>query len=398
MEKTNRLKIAFAVFVLFCSYSYGQKIPQEIQYVLDSVKSIANYRLQNCRVYAVFRWNSMYWGQYNNEANALSSRHRSLNHFPDRLRPRFLNTPFIEKADSSNLNIGMVYDESMRNRIVQLLRNEFREDELDTVVARRFVLYQKRIRRQALDLGMFDTLPIFRDSLQATKERRFSPPPVPRFVRNDIIDFLQFDTTAVFQKIFDSLSREWEKQTRAEAKTTIQFDLRALIELCGRINDERFIPELKRLYAESSDERIKETAEVVLVRMNVEPFRENFFRERIRRIEYIKNNPPEVKSTFNRTLGNPISDIAWNFRDQSVFKELSRFLLFDGPYEHLQINGDIHTISIQQKVYQNIWIHVRNSDLREMMVRRMFGNPELYKKVHEWMQKNYGRYEFRTWY
>jgi len=203
---------------------------------------------------------------------------------------------------------------------------------------------------------------------------------------------LRFDTTAIYQKIFDSLYQEWQKQVRIEAKEIVQFDLWSIIELCGAIKDERFVPALKNLYVQSADRHIKNAAEIALVRMNVEPFRKNYFQERIRRIQHIRDNSPDPD------LGSPISDIAWNVRNQEAFLELSKFLLSDQPYRHIQINGSIYTEFIADEVYSVIRVFIGNSEFLEIAGNDVFSTPELRKKVYDWMQKNYGKYEFRTWY
>ena len=399
MKTTKYLKFILVVFMLFGGCCYGQRVPQDIQQILDSLKTQTNYRLQNCRNYYL-DLNSYYgyWritSRHNQDLREFSSIHRKLNNFPDRLNVYFQNTPLRSKADSSNLNIGMIYDNNMRNRIVQLLRNEFRKDELDTIIVRRFEHYQEPLRKKMFDLCQFDTIQRFKDSLDAYWDRR-NFIHYKDYFKYDVMTFLHFDTLASYQKIFDSLYQEWEEQTRAEVKQTIQFNLRRIIEVSGNINDKRFIPELKNIYAQSSDERVKAEAERALVRMRVEPFRKNYFQERIKRIEYIKNNSP------NRDLGNPIGDIAKNLQNQEAFKELSNYLLSDQIYKILEICAGItifDTVSIAQEVYHNMGVFIGNTELQEMIKGEHFrGTPELYKKVYDWMQKNYGRYIFRRWY
>jgi len=229
-----------------------------------------------------FNQNRILFGELSKK---LCDEYRRTNIFPDRLDIQFRSASthnrehLREKADSLNLDIGMIYDDNMRNRIVQLLRNEFAKNELDTIVARRFKVYEEQIRVKAFDLCRFDTLQPFQDSLYIYWERR-SRTHHKDYWKYNVMGRLHLDTTAIFQKIFDSLFQEWKEQTITEAKETIQFDLKRIIKLCGAIKDRRFAPPLTDLFTQSLDEEIRRLAEIALVQMHIEPYRKNYFQRR----------------------------------------------------------------------------------------------------------------------
>jgi len=289
----------------------------------------------------------------------------------------------------------MIYDDNMRKRIVQLLRNEYREDELDTLVVRRLSRRVEEIRRQTFVIYGYDTLQVFKDNLlthferektQNTEEykRRRKHPDAFKW---DVLTLLGFDTTAIYKKIFDSLFQELRNEQIISIQNQWEFCIECIIKASGYIKDQRFVSPLEDIYKNSADNRIKRAAEEALVRMQINPYYENYVHKRTRTIESVQTQRPDFD----------LSDLVFIWRSQNSFKELSKYLLSDYPYVYYSSGGEEDEVtSVSFEAFLYIQNNIMNADLQEILkTKSAMDNSEAKKTLYDWMQENYGNYEIR---
>ena len=123
---------------------------------------------------------------------------------------------FIDSLDL-NLNIGMIFDNDMRNRIVQLMRNEYREDELDTLINRYMEYNLSSYEYDAMEMCEFDTMEIFKntlDSLYLDIKSKEGTPYSKSMYKDKVFKLLQLDTTNIYKQIRNQVvERERERNT-----------------------------------------------------------------------------------------------------------------------------------------------------------------------------------------
>lgn len=66
-----------------------------------------------------------------------------------------------------NIDLGIVYNNDMRNRIVQLLNNEYKDEEIDTLINRHLLQSMLTNRLLALEMCKYDTSKLFRYPLDS---------------------------------------------------------------------------------------------------------------------------------------------------------------------------------------------------------------------------------------
>ena len=317
-----------------------------------------------------------------------------------------------EKLDSLDvwIDIGEVYDEEMRKRVVQLLQNEYRQDELDTLLNRHLKSEAFILRRQAFDICRFDTLQVFKDSLAAyhkriqkeKQERGERANHISQYSTVVMRDILQLDTTTIFIHTFDSLSYQFRIERTNYLQNRWLFPIEAVIEVSGFIGDERFIVPLEQLYKNSAEVRIRNFAEMSLVQMRVEPYFSAFMNRLILPLDAIKSGQV---SEFNLNIvdcrwGNCLPGLIFS----EIFLELSKYLFSTYCYINMPLGNDTRTKPdrcLFQDTYQVIRYHILNEDLQKIMAEypELPFNPEksieIRQRVFDWMQGNYGNYEIR---
>jgi hypothetical protein len=194
MRKIIYVYLWIAVFVLPC---YGQQLPEDIQQRLDSLKNRAKMALDNFRIHP--GTGELYSGE---------------------LRYKFSIPIYLfYKSHEYNLNLGMIYDDEMRDRIVQLMRNEYREDELDTLVSRLIDRYPIQYENYAMEACKFDTLPFFKTALDSfyleLKNKSTKNIGYPHMYIYDVFKLLKLDTTEIFKQTYNRI-RERERERERE--------------------------------------------------------------------------------------------------------------------------------------------------------------------------------------
>ena len=114
----KRLLFLLLLGLAMLSTPYCQNMPEFVQQRLDSLQHKAKTCLTKFR-YGYGPYSPFYYMPSNQLKYSFSDKE-------------------ITEIDSLGLilNIGMIYDDEMRDRIVQLMRNKYEEYELDTLVKR----------------------------------------------------------------------------------------------------------------------------------------------------------------------------------------------------------------------------------------------------------------------
>src|SRR5690554_1160622 len=110
--KNKRIKqLSNVIFLVYTMQRFEKKIPTNIQHLLDSIQEKTRYELNYKRLNSNVR----------------------INNVP---MHRLFTDEIIAQAKEANIKLewGMIYDEEMRNRLLDLMQNRYREDELDTLV------------------------------------------------------------------------------------------------------------------------------------------------------------------------------------------------------------------------------------------------------------------------
>ena len=357
------------------SIANSQSIPLEIQQRLQDIQDEARTRLDEFRISnrGALPRNGLRW--------SFSSTER-----------------ILSDSLGLELNMGMVFDDPMRDRMVQLMRGEFREDELDTLLERDMKRSIRHFERRALREPQIDTLSIFvkaRNNLYDSLEAQNSLDIVKRWNRVydlEVFRSLQLDTLSIFKQTFNEIVERERERERERLLTNARRRINTtLVGLAGRIDDERFtqplielldIPNPGAFPAES--EALRRHVIVALVRMRVEPFYSDFVRERTLTTEQIMSD---------ERLNFDLFDFVNVLGTQQAFLELSRFLLSSKPYAVEIDERGSHFFPVSLDALHLIHDNIRNEDLHEII--RDHTPPYRERLVYEWMQANYGNYEIR---
>ena len=324
-----------------------------------------------------------------------------------------------------SLSISMIYDNEMRNRLVQLLRNEYRDDELDTLVNRQMRYKILSHEREAIQICRFDTMSIFKLTVDSFyTELRNKNPEDSLIIKYDYIEknkskydvfrFLQLDTTIVFKQAYNKIvARECVREREDYLTDMYSYfsNIGYLAELCGYIGDKRFIQPLIEIfdkpfefenseYESQWQESIYKKVSNALCRMHVEPYYSNYIKKRTLTMEQIKDE--KVWLDFE------ISDFVFVLGTQDAFFELSKYLLSNKPYmvvaaDYIMTgdndNGPKDQISpVSNDAFHLIRDNIENEDIQKMIGIYREDIDVLLKPLYDWMQKNYGMYKIkRIW-
>jgi hypothetical protein len=355
-----------------------QPLPEDIQQRLNSLKNNAKIALDNYRT--KIEKGRLYSGE---------------------LRYEFSYPEYLwEKSHQYNLNLGMIYDEEMRNRMLQLMRNEFREDELDTLVNRYMARNEKWFQSDAIDSCRFDTLAIYRAASDsffvALKEaapdsaRRAYIDSYEGFYKkqhmHDVIRLLKLDTTQICRQAYSAIVEQEREKRRKDILTKDVFYYTVLAKISGYLNDPRFVQPLIDALDKPQNFERKVVIEA-LVRMRVEPYYSDYVKHRTRTIEQIKSERPRFR----------IVDFIYVLGTQEAYLELSKYLLSDYPESYESADDKTYvSMTMSEKAFSLIRDHIENEDIQAVIKNKnAYDNPELVMPLYNWMQANYGKYKIR---
>jgi len=368
--------ILFLICGIIAFYNIqAEQIPEFVQHRLDSVKKEAKRSLKEYRV----------WEFQTNGYTTL----------PLKLSSQFSDKEYL-LIDNLGLNlyVGMVYDDEMRNRIVQLIRNEFQKWELDSLVNRQIGHNLSSLENNAMEMCKYDTMQIFRktlDSLYLDVKSKEGTPYTKNMFKDRVFRLLELDTTSIFKQVYNELvERERERERKKYySNGGYYFDYTYLAELCGYIGDKRFVQPLIELLDKSEDYQ-KEKVLTALVRLRAEPYYTNYVKQRMpRTIEQIQNESPKFR----------IDDLVYVIGTQESFRELSKYLLSEYPeaWDMIDLPDGVKRIPspMWSKALAFIHDYILNKNLQEIVNVPQWSKKELTIIVYDWMQKNYGKYIIR---
>lgn len=373
--RKNILIIIVSILFIPC---YGQQLPDDIQHRLDSLKNNVDIALNNYIINP--RKGSLYHGE---------------------LRYEFTYPSYLwDKSNQYNLNIGMLYDDNARERILQLMQNEYREFEIDTLVERNIAWNDDLYGERILEICKFDTTQIFQQTLDSFYiELKKKPKKAVGVIGSksmyhyEVLKLLKLDTTEIYIKLYNEIVEKERVELREEyLKEKLERNsLRYLAYLCGYIGDKRFIKPLIEAL-DNPEDFVKETVIEALARMRVEPYYSDYVKQRTRTLEQIKKRKPDF----------PIKDLVYVIGTQESFLELSKYLLSDCPYTITIIDDRTAGTSnaaytpISYEAFYLIKDNIKNEDLQKIINKNHISDvPEMATQLYNWMQKNYGNYKIR---
>ena len=354
----------FCVFLFAVCIGFSQNFPADIQQRLDELQTQIRFSLDSIRI-PTNSWTD--WG-------ATTS-----------LGSRFLPEQ-RERADSLGLELhwGLVYDEPMRERLIQLLNNEFREGEVEILVNRTMLRLENMGFEQdaMLAMGVVDTRE-FRQVLDSLNRNRDRTVRERRYQNFDVFLYLQYDTLAVFRHTMDSIIKQTREDMRIRYSNQRLPVIHRIATACGRIGDKRFVEPLRNaLRRPDIDSWEFNAIREALVRMKVEPYYSEFVEEFTFSIEEIKEMHFVLHLHYYADL----------LRTQASFRELSKFL-HSNAYTGLTSEGPDGNASLW--ALSLIGWDIENEDLQALINSPDFDRERDILKVYDWMQANYGNYIIR---
>ncbi|NLU40562.1 MAG: hypothetical protein GXX78_16915 [Bacteroidales bacterium] len=290
------------------------------------------------------------------------------------------------------LNIGMVYDQSMRERITQLLRNEFADEELDGMIDRSLQFSNDQFWRTAMDSCRFDTLTLYKQVYDSIVPIWKVTEPEKWFgeFKYRVCKYMELDTTGCFKYKYEIISNEYRKLFIDELKNESLFNLDEIAMLAGYIGDTAFIEPL--IAALDNDRNFtRERVLKALVRMKVEPYYTDYFNA-------IPQEQHEIGALRWFEIYRKIDDLANLIRTQESFLKLSKYLLCTIAVDYIHIGLESYEgKSAQELAAEYISRDILNEEVQKELCpwQSIIGGSVDYEKLYEWMQANYGNYQIR---
>jgi hypothetical protein len=397
--------ICITICTLFAlNFVQAKKVPDFVQQRLDSIQKETKRSLMDYRIWNLDRYMTL---------------PRGLSFFA--LSPveifSYDETLLIEDTLKLNLSVGMIYDNEMRERLVQLLLNEYQDWELDTLVNRQIGYSKTMYEEDAMKMCRFDTLTMFKMAIDSfyldvvSKSTEDSKKHLKEYesfykekYRFEVFKSLQLDTTIIFKQVYNKIVEQARERIRKEwlADMYSYFtSIHYLAELCGYIGDKRFIKplieildKLEKFFVEEDSNFYNFQREKVLealARMRVKPYYTDYVKKKILTMEQIKDE--------KKWLDFSLDDFVYVLGDQKAFLELSKYLLSNKPYQTTVIDYDDRTeyyhSPVSQGAFYLIQDNIENEDLQKIISPYREDFEVLLKPLYDWMQKNYGKYKIR---
>jgi hypothetical protein len=392
----KRIICSIIFFQIALNVLNGQVLPSFINQRLDSIRIETQKSLSKFRI-----WDSAQNGDITLPIGlGFYSSARIVAYYYSQEVFSYKETHLIDSL-KLNLTVGMIYDDSMRNRIVQLIKNEFTEWELDSLANRNVNYEIKSNESEAMKICKFDTMQVFKvalDSfylnLQNKKEAQFTK----KTYHYQVFKLLKLDTTELFRQTYDKVlaSKIKIKREKLLNNTFIGYEIIHLVDICGYVNDQRFVqPLIDLLNKPFNNEQIKRIIEektiTALFRLKIEPYYSSYIKKRTRTIKEIQNEAPNFE----------IEDLVYIIGTQKSFLELSKYLLSDYQESFSVIDYKDHSDYIPSPIWYKALIliqeNIENSSLQKIIenVSDWRTNKQVKDSVYDWMQKNYGKYKIR---
>jgi hypothetical protein len=385
---------------------------QDIQHCFEELKNDIKLELDSCRTnpnvgdlrYGSLKLKLINFLIYNKNSSLYGKTWEKIEEELDAL-----NIPFSWK---------MVYDDNMINRMIQLLNNEYRKDELEILIDRQADIHSQHsgFEQDAMWAMKVDTSKVFKsiqDSLNKCRNKLIHPNLYQNF---DVFQYMKLDTTPRFYFVLDSVKKVERESKKNYYLTQYHFDIQRVIKPCASINDERLVRVLINLsnkltirteeliqilqknetigYNErwkihdekKNNENIIYVIKETLARLKIEPYYSDFLKSVTLSLEEIK----ELE------FGGYIEPLSRILRSQEAFLEISKYLHSSAA---TTLTGDGELLGkAYGDAYRKIREYIKNKDLWDIMNKPDFNLETDRFEIYDWMQKNYGKYEIkRIW-
>lgn len=269
---------------------------------------------------------------------------------------------------------SLMYDEYSRKRILQLLKNEFEEGELDFLVD----MYSSYSARDGIYHGKY----------RFTGEEEYKN------------KFLRDRNSEAYKQLVDSCIEMCKPIQRERLLTTYCFSIKYIIKLAGVIESKEIVDQLLKMYDDPKCEEYKSRIYTALVRQKVEPFYSNFIKER--KYDESKGYYDLLPNVNFRTR----TSVVYYTYSQDAILDLLPYLDSDtfGILEAVSEESQFFNLPLKMDAFNIIKMHIMNTDLwAKLGVENpiKFSPPDDYltpkriKMIKKWIKSNYGKYQLR---
>jgi len=368
----------FSLLAVNSLQAQQQKLPAFVQQRLDSVKNKTSKTLKDFRFVQT-------------EINWFECLPYLLSNVFSRQEQQIIDSLGL------NLSLGMVYDNESRKRMIQLMRDEYREDELDTIVNRQIGYRMDRLKIGAMKICKFDTMQVFKTTLDSFYIEVKNQNPNDSILRKyeylrkqdykyDVFKLLKLDTVLIYKETLQKIIEQAKIDERKDYLTNdrTQLNMRWFRLICENIGDIRFKNLLIELYNNAA---YKDGYYKSLIKLKVEPYYSEFAKKRFLTAEQINDT-----TTYQPFL---LDDLVYFVGTQKAFLEISKYLLSGKRYYGSEIPPDyVATIA-----FYLLRDNIQNKDFQAIIKDNDDGCVQRYSmQMYDWMRKNYGKYKIkRIW-
>ena len=391
-----KIWILFSLY-LCCIASSAQntteELPIEVKERLLSIRRCITKQLDSCR----FRNESLYLG--------LLSRHIDNDE-------GLINHEREFALSKLNLSWNMVFDNYMIDRTIQLLNNEYRKEELDSLVNRQWEIISKRSQWELVTMYelKINNSKIFKQTKDSLTHNRDKEMHSNWYSDEEVLHYLGIDTTAYFRLAVDSIIKSSKQEITDYYLNKFNFDIVGLIQSCGFIKDVRLNEPMLYLLSrcekrveflhdkietlkdkeeteifmsyqdeKTENEKIMKALYISLVQMRVEPYYTHFFKiwgcpTNDYCIDYLDNDPIIL------------------FHNQDIFLIIANGLL---STDAVNITSEFNQGMAYESAFSDISRYIENESLLKIINNPKFNLSKDRIRIYDWMQKNYGKYKIR---
>lgn len=272
---------------------------------------------------------------------------------------------------------SLMYDEYSRKRILQLLKNEFEEGELDSLVD----MYSSFSAREGVYIGKY----------------RFTG-------KEDYKNkFLRDRNSEEYKQLVDSCIELCKPIQRERLLTTYCFSIKYIIKLAGIIESKEIVDQLLRMYDDPKCEEYKSRIYIALVRQKVEPFYSNFIRE---------GKYDESKDYYdimpNVNIWNRTSVVYYTYSQEAIL-DLLPYLDSDKfgtlvvasettQYFDTPLKMDAFRVIMEFLINKDFWTKLGVDNPQKFSPPDDFLTPKRVKMIKKWIKSNYGEYQLRRFW
>lgn len=274
---------------------------------------------------------------------------------------------------------SLMYDEYSRNRILQLLKNEFEEGELDSLVD----MYSSYSARKDIRYGKY----------RYTGKEDYKN------------EFLRDRNSEEYKQLVDSCIELCKPIQRERLVNTYCFGLRYIIIIAGVIESEEIVAQLLLMYNAPKFEKYKRDIYIALVRQKAEPFYSN----------YIKEGKYDESKDYDELLpyvdwGYGNNCVANSTYSQEAILDLLPYLDSDKAGELVECSDDTQIpipTPIKNDALRVIMYHIMNKDFwaklgvedpLKFSPPNDYLTPKRIKMIKKWIKSNYGKYQLRRFW